>query len=47
MYRVSRIRLAKYFQISPTVVDTWDSQTYYDCLDVIGADEVIAKLDNL
>ncbi|PSN79621.1 hypothetical protein C8B47_10815 [filamentous cyanobacterium CCP4] len=47
IYRVNRIRLAEHFHISPVDVDAWDAQTYYDALDVRGADEVLSKLGNL
>ena len=40
VYRTNRIRLAKYFQIDPRIIDEWDAQTYYDALEVRAADEI-------
>ncbi|MEL6527002.1 MAG: hypothetical protein AAFQ07_14955, partial [Chloroflexota bacterium] len=45
-YRVSRIRMAQYFHISPKEVDSWDVQTYYDVLDVVSADDALRKLNS-
>jgi hypothetical protein len=44
VYRVNRIRLANQFKIDPPLVDKWDTQTYYDALEVIAGDNELAKL---
>jgi hypothetical protein len=44
VYRVNRIRIAKEFHIDPPLIDKWDTQTYYDALQVTSADNELAKL---
>jgi len=44
VYRVNRIRIAKEFHIDPRLVDKWDTQTYYDAIEVTAADNELAKL---
>lgn len=46
VYRINRIRLAEHFHIDPRLVDEWDTQTYYDALEVRAADEVQGKLNS-
>jgi hypothetical protein len=44
VYRINRIRIAREFHIDPRIVDDWDSQTYYDAMEVIAAEIQLGKL---